>query len=204
LIIEELSGLRASLDAPAVIVQQNAVIPVFERAPFDYDCIEDFDVEQAVEFLSEELFSLFDCRVNDGIAIRLKRNRRTACFEQVLVNMKSGPEHLHGRFETLYRVFLGLLVEALIIHASHFEHKSKVPTLCEEDPLIPKAIEIDVSVKRPRFLPWLDYMCHAQHHRTSTAGISCLAASYRKRKRSLLATMRSIAGSAFVALRPSA
>src|SRR5881394_1638372 len=68
-------------------------------------------------------------------------------------------EFMPGRTATERQQNFSVIFSAMagaIIHASHFEHKSKIPTLCEEDSLIPKAIGIDMSVKRPRFLPWLD------------------------------------------------
>ena len=37
-----------------------AVIPVFSTDCFNQDCIEDLDIEQAIELLGKDLFSLFD------------------------------------------------------------------------------------------------------------------------------------------------
>src|SRR5258708_7600212 len=118
--------------------------------------------------------------------------------------MEPRTERFEGSFETLDRVLLACVVEALVIDSSNTEHDAQVSTLGQKDHLTPGAKEIDVIVQRGRLFPRFDDLVDAHHERTSTRGIDCLAASYRALYFSDFARMRRRAGSLPVTQHPKA
>jgi hypothetical protein len=67
---------------------------------------------------------------------------------------------------------------------------------------IPEPVKIDLAALRGGFLPRLEDLVEAQHHRTSTPGMTCLAGSYLDLYRSDRARMRRKTGSVFVTQEP--
>src|SRR5207248_1955044 len=122
------------------------------------DRVEDFDIEQAIKLLAEELLSLVYRGLYDRVFVFVERNVRPVRLEEILVYVKSNPERLQGRFEPLYRILLRRLVETLVVNTTNSQDYSEIPAFCQERLLIPEAVQIYLGVQRSRFLPRLNDM----------------------------------------------
>jgi hypothetical protein len=123
------------------------------------------------------LTALVDSGVDQGVAIARERHVGAIGLEEVLIDVEARSERLERSFKTLDRELLSRLVKALEVHAADFEHHPEVAALGEERRLVPKAVEVDVRVERTGLIPRLDDLVESQHHRISTLGTCCLAAS---------------------------
>src|SRR5581483_822554 len=149
----------------------------FRLCPLNDNCVENIDLKQAFKFAIEEILSLVDGGLDYRVVIALEGDLRAVCLKQILVNVKSSPEYFQGCFEPFDSVFLGGLAEALVIDATHVQNNSEVTTFGNEHFIVPEAIEVDMSIECSGLHPWLHDPIQAQHQRTSTAAISCFAAS---------------------------
>ena len=145
--------------------------------PFNDNCVEDLDLKQAFKLAVEEALSLIDGGLDDGVVIALEWDLWPVCLKEVLVNAKPRAEYFESCFESLDGIFLGRLIEAFVIDTTHAQDNPQIGTFGEENFIIPEAVQVDIGVECSRFLPRLHDSIQAQHQRTSTAAISCFAAS---------------------------
>src|SRR6266567_2432396 len=67
--------------------------------------------------------------LHDRVLIARERNLRAIRLEQILVDMEPGTKRFQCSFETLDRVLLACVIEALVIHSRKTEHYTQVSAL---------------------------------------------------------------------------
>jgi hypothetical protein len=117
----------------------------------------------AVALRFEEPATLFDSGLHYWVVVASKRDFRTVCLEEILVDMKALPESLEGGFQPLHCVLLSRGIEAFIVDALNLQDHPEVSRLCEKRCLIPETVKIDVVIESGALFPWLDNLVEAQH-----------------------------------------
>ena len=107
--------------------------------PFKYHRVVNLDLVEMFELQLEEFTALVDGRVDQRVAIASEWHLWPIGLEEVLIDMKSRPERLEGRLQSLDRELLSGLVKALEVHSADLEDHAKVAALCEEGGFIPRS-----------------------------------------------------------------
>src|SRR5258708_38695044 len=113
---------------------------------FEQNAIEDFNRIKVIAPGLKELPPVVHLSLDHCVWVVGEWNLWAACFEQVLVDVKTGAERLECGLQPLDRVFLSCTIEALVIHAGDPEKHSQITAFGEKGGFVPQSVHIDLIV----------------------------------------------------------
>ena len=136
--------------------------------------------------------------VDEWLTAGRRRDRRHAPLRQVLIDAAGLVQTAKGRLVAMDHVAALGVIQALEVDAGQAIDDAKVAGFREERVVVHESPQRDQAVEAAGVLVVPEDATDPQHGRTVICTGSCLAGSYRGRKREDDSRMRSICGSRFV------
>ena len=107
--------------------------------------------------------AILDRRVHDGVAVEFVRDGLVISLEEILVEAIVVAKEFQCGLETLGQCIDGCSVEALVIHATHFENETELACFCKEHFGADESVQVHSLVERAGLLVVLEDAFKPEH-----------------------------------------